>query len=269
MPQDRHTGEFTLLCERCGYVIEGLPGDGACPECGKPIAESLPEARAGSPWQGLASHRRWLDTATQLTLHPRTGFGRVRIDRGSCSELLLRNLLTASLVMAIAFGVIMLRMTIHLELLAYLVPQFGWIKWIGITLCVAFTIAMGSVGFLALLAFLVSLEEVGIRLYSRTRSWRITEDVAHAICAHAGIGWVVGAVLMLLMVVGDWALRPFSAWLGTFGFVIAPVCLLAGMLCFETLVFIGMRRCKFANRPRPLATNIPNNPPTDPPVTAA
>jgi hypothetical protein len=37
--------EATLLCERCGYVLEGLDERGACPECGQPIAESLPSRR--------------------------------------------------------------------------------------------------------------------------------------------------------------------------------------------------------------------------------
>ena len=34
--------EYTLLCERCGYIIEGLPTDNPCPECNRPIALSLP-----------------------------------------------------------------------------------------------------------------------------------------------------------------------------------------------------------------------------------
>ena len=32
-------------------MIEGLDTQGHCPECGKPIAESLPERRIGTPWQ--------------------------------------------------------------------------------------------------------------------------------------------------------------------------------------------------------------------------
>jgi hypothetical protein len=40
-----------LLCEECGYEIGGLAREGACPECGGPIENSLPERRHGSPWQ--------------------------------------------------------------------------------------------------------------------------------------------------------------------------------------------------------------------------
>src|SRR5688500_18730383 len=33
--------ETDLLCEGCGYTLNGLPEDSRCPECGKPIEESI------------------------------------------------------------------------------------------------------------------------------------------------------------------------------------------------------------------------------------
>lgn len=36
----------TARCEGCGYIITGLPKSTNCPECGRPVAESLPERRA-------------------------------------------------------------------------------------------------------------------------------------------------------------------------------------------------------------------------------
>jgi hypothetical protein len=44
-----------LLCEGCGYVLNGLPHDGRCPECGKAIAESLGRQRVGPAWDAAAA----------------------------------------------------------------------------------------------------------------------------------------------------------------------------------------------------------------------
>lgn len=43
--------ETDLLCEGCGYVLNGLPGNGRCPECGKPTAESSAARRTLPAWE--------------------------------------------------------------------------------------------------------------------------------------------------------------------------------------------------------------------------
>jgi hypothetical protein len=45
--------ETDLLCENCGYVLNGLPPDGAgrCPECGKLVSQSSPDLRTPSAWE--------------------------------------------------------------------------------------------------------------------------------------------------------------------------------------------------------------------------
>lgn len=41
-----------LLCEQCGYVLNGLPTDGNCPECGHTVAESTVDSPRRAPiWE--------------------------------------------------------------------------------------------------------------------------------------------------------------------------------------------------------------------------
>lgn len=49
--------ESDILCEGCGYTLNGLPEDGRCPECGKPLAESIDAARTAPAWEHSEVHR--------------------------------------------------------------------------------------------------------------------------------------------------------------------------------------------------------------------
>jgi hypothetical protein len=39
-----------ILCEHCGYVLNGLPPDGRCPECGELVADSAGTDRMPTAW---------------------------------------------------------------------------------------------------------------------------------------------------------------------------------------------------------------------------
>jgi hypothetical protein len=65
--------ETDLLCEGCGYTLNGLPQSGNCPECGKPIAQSIGTQRIVPPWEHALWPRRgglFLDTTWQIIFHP-------------------------------------------------------------------------------------------------------------------------------------------------------------------------------------------------------
>lgn len=61
-----------VLCLRCGYDLRGLPGDGACPECGLAVGRSWQgqrELHRGRPgWVGRLRAGVWLLLAVQLGL---------------------------------------------------------------------------------------------------------------------------------------------------------------------------------------------------------
>ena len=72
-----------LLCEACGYVLNGLPPTGRCPECGKPIADSIGENRIAPSWETAdAKAHGFFHTTMDLIFTP-TAFYRTLAVRGS------------------------------------------------------------------------------------------------------------------------------------------------------------------------------------------
>jgi hypothetical protein len=72
-----------LLCEKCGYVLNGLPDTSRCPECGTPIAESIGNHRHPPLWEtpGVKS-AGFLRTSAAVLFHP-TNFYRTLAVHGS------------------------------------------------------------------------------------------------------------------------------------------------------------------------------------------
>lgn len=66
--------ESVLVCEGCGYILSGLPGEGRCPECGKPIAESSPQLRRLPAWEldepGHSLYGRFWGTTVSVIRRP-------------------------------------------------------------------------------------------------------------------------------------------------------------------------------------------------------
>lgn len=96
--------EYTLLCEKCGYVVEGLDIAGVCPECGKPIEESLPERRVGTPWQQEPGVKSLVRTWWMTLRHPKRTLDVIQVVGESGFRYCLQTLLLST---GIGLGLIM------------------------------------------------------------------------------------------------------------------------------------------------------------------
>lgn len=259
--------EFTLLCERCGYVIEGLPTEGACPECGKAIVESLPERRVGTPWQQEPSVRSLLSTWSMTIRRPRQTLDRARADRewslwlGLCGSGTGASLLALGLWFPHALAGM---------------DEDGLAAGAGQTLVWFMLLIVTAAAAWMLLIALIKVETVGLGVIARSRGFRVGPDVRRAITSHGSVGWVIAgsgfflfAVLARVTVAlltppdvienfenGSQIIRTSGPsapdWLIMAIWVFTWTPVLAGFLFFETFAYLGLRRLKYANRQRPL-----------------
>lgn len=234
-----------ILCENCGYDIGSLeprladePGL-KCPECGKPIAESLPERRVGSAWQRLRGIGGWFAAIVLTIVRPRRVWRIVEADFASSRNLMEWNLAASSLGWALvaASGV-------QGPMLD--VPTFP--LFVLNAICAFFALNVLSL-----------IEWLGIQLFARRRHWRVTGEVAWSVVAHASVGWLLGpiAALVALLIASEIRWNGWGAWRGgpphggvSYIALIFAVGAPIGLLAFETLVYLGFRAMRFANHPR-------------------
>ncbi len=247
--------EYTLLCERCGYIIEDLDQALPCPECGKPIAESLPDRRVGTPQQQIFSFKNARKSWWLSICHPIKTLDSMRFNLNDHEHIASMNIFIALLIPG----------------LTYLAITF--IEWVSIAAIslVAFAVLIGPAW--AALMFITEIESLGLRFLGKRRRFRITHNISSNIVAHGSVGWVIaglGASFGMVLSFTTYQIRIFTMRddkLSQYDHILIeilnvgiwsiPISILAGFLFFETFAYLGLRRCKYANRSRPTDTPKP------------
>jgi len=238
--------EAARLCEGCGYILRGLPDDSRCPECAKPVVESLPDVRPGPAWEREAPGLRWRQffaTTWEVVFHP-SRFYRALDTRSSTPA-------------EIAFA------RVHQGVAGLLLALTAWLH-----LCWTWVVVLGRNAKFPLWADLllvagafalavILLEATG-RLAGRLTAWeaayrglrlpyRAVLRGLHYHCAH-----YFPVALFAFVTVGgyQWALA--RNWLAapSYEFYLYLLCaeVLAGAAYLFKTYWIGMRNMMYANR---------------------
>jgi hypothetical protein len=235
---------LALLCETCGYEIAGLPEEVNCSECGRPVADSLPSRRAGSPWQRRPSPGAWAATNVLALRRAATLYDGVRIDVASGIGLAAANLLLAALLIVLPWSGVL--MGDPLRARAPGTASFA--------VAAVWGVASRTALVASLLFLLTMIEWGGIQLGARWRGWRLTPAAAWQVCAHATAGWIVAALTTWVGLIAYLNLASLGAVSGPIAgtalrWGVPGAWALLGMMVFELLVWTGMSRCRFANPP--------------------
>ncbi len=251
--------DYTLLCERCGYIIEGLDQTTPCPECAKPIAESLPQRRIGTPWQQKPGFVSMVRTWWMTLRHPLHTTSILNDSNLSQSlHLAILTIFSATIVSAVG----------------YAVPELVRYKSSIISILSEFFFEFLNFFMIPLVLFclLTAIETLGLWFFSISKGRKLTKELALAITAHGCVGWVflsglytltnfVGSIFFehMTQLPDDLTDTQYMAAIlnspiprvGKIVVIANLLSLIPGFLFFEFFAYLGLRRCKYANRVRP------------------
>jgi hypothetical protein len=235
--------ESDLLCEGCGYTLSGIPETGNCPECGKPIVESIGTQRRLPAFEqpGGRAAAKFLRTSALALFQP-THFYRTLATRRDTRRALafarLHWLIVSLLFSATAF-----------EHLAWYRDFAGFRE-----LSLAADLLIAAALFIGVYVFLRGSTALAARLTHWEASYRgirlPLEVVLRGMCYHA-VCYVPVALIAFITVFG----YQFLLHRRVLDLTTAPKYLY--VLCAEVIVsaaylfntyWIGMRNMMYANR---------------------
>jgi hypothetical protein len=239
--------ETDILCESCGYMLNGLPPSGKCPECGSPIDLSISERLRQPPlWENIGSFRSttlaFLRTSSQIIFQP-THFFRTSTTRGPLSP-------------ARHFA------QIHWVISSLLIGLAAWDHWKWFETKVIYkdpSPLLRCVMFLALPVITFIALAGTIHLAARLTTWEGTYRgyrlprlvVLRVLYYHAAHIFLV-ALLALITCVGYISFlrdRLISPWMGDLAYLwtLCGEVIVAAVYLFYTY-WIGMKNSMYANR---------------------
>lgn len=233
--------EFTRLCEACGYVIEGIDEAGRCSECGKPVAESLPERRVGTPWQRERTFSAFVATALMVLARPWRTLEVVRPEQPRTRRFGNRVTVLAAHVAGLALSIALM---------------FGLPRGAAAWLAPLTTPGLAMVLVAPTIFLLTMVEQRGLLTLSAVHGSRLSAGYARAICGHGSVGWFIASVLgggfgVLALVAYNnrWSSIMFGQWFNwpVIFAVLAAAGMLGGFLFFEWFAWLGLRRLRYAN----------------------
>ncbi|MBC8105134.1 MAG: hypothetical protein H7Z14_00970 [Anaerolineae bacterium] len=236
--------ESDLLCEKCGYTLNGLPESGNCPECGEQIVASTHEdGRSLSPYEVAPSARSYWKTSIAILLHPKR-FYRSVFSRHQTHEALrfsLINLRIAALLFALAaVG----------HAIFILNTRWSYVTWKHVPAWVLLTAVFALGAYLLLksiqrlAAWLSAIEAKywGMRLPLATvRRAMQFHSINYVIVATATVA-VVWAFRFLLVL--GWNL---SYWATSYLYTLSALVVIGAVFLFQ-MYWIAMRNMMYANR---------------------
>lgn len=146
-------------CERCGYTLTGLTAAHRCPECGREVAESMPERRRLTPYAAAKGLDRIpaLFTTVWRVLTQRTFFERLAVHGGheeARSFAITMCLLAAGVAMVAALPGVILPLCDSKRLRLYDTPAIAAMllaPWVGM-----FVVMLALSGLAALIASVIT-----------------------------------------------------------------------------------------------------------------